>query len=227
MLFRSPEPAIGETDYWGYLDCIYSRIQRGSLNLSHVGKTNLCLGFLWARHQKSLSESSFTIKTVLDHFALEIENDLLVAKLYTEWGIWLAQQRDASSAEEKFLAVIKHNPKQLPARTELGRLLSRQKGREAEAEKFLREAIKIDPNHIQSRTELGRLLSRQKGREAEAEKFLREAIKIDPKNLHPRTVLARLYESIDRLPEAKQLYQELCNIDPGNRFGIDGLSRLK
>ncbi|WP_305141067.1 tetratricopeptide repeat protein [Acutalibacter muris] len=152
----------------------------------------MCLGFLWARHQKSLSESSFTIKTVLDHFALEIENDLLVAKLYTEWGIWLAQQRDASSAEEKFLAVIKHNPKQLPARTELGRLLSRQKGREAEAEKFLREAIKIDP-----------------------------------KNLHPRTVLARLYESIDRLPEAKQLYQELCNIDPGNRFGIDGLSRLK
>ena len=117
---------------------------------------------------------------------------MLVAKLYTEWGIWLAQQRDASSAEEKFLAVIKHNPKQLPARTELGRLLSRQKGREAEAEKFLREAIKIDP-----------------------------------KNLHPRTVLARLYESIDRLPEAKQLYQELCNIDPGNRFGIDGLSRLK
>ena len=224
---KGRKPAIGEIDYWGYLDCIYSRIQRGSLNLSHVGKTNLCLGFLWARHQKGLSESSFTIKTVLDHFALEIENDLLVAKLYTEWGIWLAQQRDASSAEEKFLAVIKHNPKQLPARTELGRLLSRQKGREAEAEKFLREAIMINPKDIQSRTELGRLLSRQKGREAEAEKFLREAIKIDPKNLHPRTVLARLYESIDRLPEAKQLYQELCNIDPGNRFGIDGLSRLK
>ena len=191
-ILKRQKPPIGEIDYWGYLDCIYSRIQRGSLNLSHVGKTNLCLGFLWARHQKGLSESSFTIKTVLDHFALEIENDLLVAKLYTEWGIWLAQQRDASSAEEKFLAVIKHNPKQLPARTELGRLLSRQKGREAEAEKFLREAIKIDP-----------------------------------KDLHSRSVLAKLYESMDRLPEAKQLYQELCNIDPGNRFGIDGLSRLK
>ena len=89
------------------------------------------------------------------------------------------------------------------------------------------EAIKIDPKNIPSRTELGRLLSRQKGREAEAEKFLLEAIKIDPKNLHPHTVLAKLYESMDRLPEARQLYQELCNIDPGNRFGRDGLSRLK
>ena len=84
-----------------------------------------------------------------------------------------------------------------------------------------------DANQNPSRTRFRGEVSRQKGREAEAEKFLREAIKIDPKNLHPRTVLARLYESIDRLPEAKQLYQELCNIDPGNRFGIDGLSRLK
>lgn len=87
--------------------------------------------------------------------------------------------------------------------------------------------MEIAPKDIQSRTELGRLFSRQKGREAEAEKFLREAIKIDPKNLHPRSVLAKLYESMDRLSEAKQLYQELCTIDPGNHFGIDGLSRLK
>ncbi len=332
---KGQKPPIGQIDYWGYWERIYFRIQEGSLNLSHSGKVNLCLGFLWARHQKSLSESSPTIKTVLDNLAPEIENDLSTAKLYTEWGIWLAQKGDASSAaeaEKKFLAVIKYNPKQLPARTELGRLLSRQKGREAEAENFLREAIKIDPKHIQSRTELGRLLSRQrgreaeaenflreiiaidprniqsrtelgrllsrqrgreaeaenflreameiapkdiqsrtelgrllskqkgreaeaenflreaikidpknlhphtelgrllsrqKGREAEAENFLREAIKIDPKNLHPRSVLAKLYESMDRLPEAKQLYQELCNIDPGNRFGLDGLSRLK
>ena len=96
----------------------------------------------------------------------------------------------------------------------------------AAEEKFL-IVIKINPSNIYCRTELGRLLSRQKGREAEAEKFLREVIKIDPKNLHSRSVLAKLYESMDRLAEAMQLYQELCNIDSGNRFGIDGLSRLK
>ncbi len=224
---KGRKPPIGEIDYRGYLECIYSRIQEGSLNLSRTGSVYLCLGFLWARHRKNLPESSFTIKTVLDNLAPEIENDLLVAKLYTEWGIWLAGRKEDSSAEKKFLAVIEYNPKQLPARTELGRLFSRQKGREAEAEKFLLEAIKINSKDIQSRTELGRLLSRQKGREAEAEKFLLEIIAIDPKNLHSRTVLAKLYESMDRLPEARQLYQELCNIDPGNRFGRDGLSRLK
>ena len=224
---KGQKPSIGEIDYWGYLECIYSRMQKGSLNLSHVGKTYLCLGFLWARHQKNLSESSFTIKTVLDNLAPELENDLLIVKLYTEWGIWLSERKNNFVAEEKFLIVIKIDPSNIHCRTELGRLLSRQKGREEEAEKFLREAIKIDPKHIQSRTELGRLLSRQKGREEEAEKFLREVIKIDPKNLHSRSVLARLYERMDRLPEAMQLYQDLCNIDPGNRFGIDGLSRLK
>ncbi len=256
------KPAIGEIDYWGYLERIYSRIQKGSLNLSHDGKAYLCLGFLWARYQKNLSGRSFTIKTVLDNLAPDVENNLLILKRYTEWGIWLAEKRNNAAAEEKFLIVIKINrsnihcrtelgrllsrqkgreaeaeqylreaikidPKNLHPHTELGRLLSGQKGREAEAEKFLREAIKIDPKHIQSRTELGRLLSRQKGREAEAEKFLRKAIKINPADLHSRSVLAKLYESMDRLPEAKQLYQELCNIDPGNRFGIDGLSRLK
>lgn len=183
---------IGDINYWGYLKNIYSRIQEGSLNLSRVGKTYLCLGALWAKHQSNLSGSSFTIKTALDDLAPEIENDLLMAKLYTEWGIWAANRKDNILAEEKLLAVIEYNPKQIPARTELGRLLSRQKGREAEAEKYLLETIKIDP-----------------------------------KNLHSRTVLAKLYEDMNRLPEAKQLYQEICNIDPGNRFGTEGLARLK
>ena len=75
---KGQKPPIGEIDYWGYLECIYSRIQKGSLNLSHVGKAYLCLGFLWARHQQNLPESSFTIKTVLDNLAPEIENDLLI-----------------------------------------------------------------------------------------------------------------------------------------------------
>ena len=191
-ILKRQKPPIGEIDYWGYLERIYSRMQKGSPNLSHVAKTYLCLGFLWARYQKGLSESSFTIRTVLDNLAPELESNLLIIKLYTEWGIWLAERKENSAAEEKFLIVIK-----------------------------------INQSNIHCRTELGRLLSRQKGREEEAEKFLREAIKIEPKNLHSRLVLAKLYESMDRLPEAKQLYQELCNIDPGNRFGIDGLSRLK
>ena len=152
---KGRKPPIGDIDYWGYWECIYSRIQEGSLNLSCTGNTYLCLGVLWAEDQNHTSGNRLTVETALDNLAPGIENNLLVAKLYTEWGIWLARRNDNSSAEEKFLAVIEYNPKQIPARTELGRLLSRQKGREGAAEKFLREILEIDPKNIQSRTELG------------------------------------------------------------------------
>ncbi len=69
------------------------------------------------------------------------------------------------------------------------------------------------------------LIADAKGRGAE--KILLEVIKINSKDLHSRTVLARLYERMNRLSDAKRLYQELCDIDPNNRFGIEGLSRLK
>lgn len=145
-----------------------------------------------ARYQENGRDSSFAIHAVLEDIAPEIESDLLMAKLYTEWGIWAGSEKKDSLAEEKFLAVIKHNPKQLPARTEMGRLLSRQKGREEEAEKYLKEVIEIDP-----------------------------------KNLHSRNVLAKLYERMNRLAEARILYQQICEIDPENKFGKDGLSRLE
>lgn len=293
---KGKKAPFDKIDYWSYIVKIYARAQRGELNLSHSGRAYLCLGALWARDQRKLLESGPSVRTILDNFAPEIDCELLLAKVYTEWGIWLKDEKKNDLAERKLLDVIKYNPSELPARTELGRLLSkqpgreneaekflwevikidpkniqsrtelgrllsRQKGREDEAEKILREAIRINPKHIQSRTELGRLLakqkgrkgeaerlflevikihpkdiqsraelgrllSRQKGRENEAEKFLQEAIRIDPKNLHPHTILAQLYEHLDRLPEARQLYQELCEIAPENRFGKKGLARL-
>ncbi len=218
---------IGEVNYWRYMENIYVRIQRGTCNLSQTGRANLCLGFLWAENQRDVSGNSPTVKTILKNIAPDIEDDLLIIKLYTEWGIWEASQRNDSLAEEKFLSVIECNPKQLPVRTELGRLLSRQKGREAEAEKFLREAIQINSKHIQSRTELGRLLSKQKGREAEAEKFLREIIEIAPQDIQSRTELGRLLSrQKGREAEAEKFLREIIEIDLRNIHSRTELGRL-
>ena len=294
-VLKGEKHLIGKISYWNYMQLIYDRIQNGTCNLSQDARAYLCMGILWSGSQRHIAFD--TVESMVQDIAPKIDDNLLLSKLYTEWGIWYAKQHRDALAENKLLAVITYNPKQIPARTELGRLLSRQKGREAEAEQFLREILTIDPQNIQSRTELGRLLSRQKGREAEAEqflreiltidpqniqsrtelgrllsrqkgreteaeqflreairidpknlpphtelgrllsrqkgreaeaeKFLREAIQIDPKNLHPRTVLARLYEKLGRISEARELYHELCKIDPGNRFGLEGLARLK
>ena len=119
------------------------------------------------------------------------------------------------------------DPKHIQSRTELARLLSRQKGGKIEAERLLREAMKIKPKDIQSRTELGILLLKQKGREKEAEKFLREAMQIDPKHIQSRTVLARWYERNNQQAEAVELYQEVCKYKPGDFYGMEGLERLR
>ncbi len=296
-LKKGSEFPAGEITYWNYMESIYCKIQRGNFNLSPDGRAYLCLGILWTRKQRE--KNSLEIGTILENIAPEIEDNFLMTKLYTEWGIWAVENNNNSLAEEKFLTVIKNTSehRQLPARTELGRLLSRQKdrkkeaekilrkaigiaphdipsrtelgrllswqngreeeaerlfheiialdarniqartelgrllsrqiGREEEAEKFLREAIKIDPENLHPHTELGRLLSRQKGREEEAEEFLLEAIRIYPKHLHSRDVLAKLYERMGRISEARKLYREICSIDPQNKYGKEGLARLK
>ena len=218
---------VGQIKYRDYMDEIYNRITKNNLNLSNTGMAKLCLGYLWSRFQQNTFRNNVSLNSILNKIAPEIDGSLDLAKLYTEWGIWARDLGDNTLAEEKFRTVVDNYPKQLPARTELGKLLSKQKGREKEAEEVLREVIKIDSPNIMSRTELGKLLSKQKGREKEAEEVLREVIKIDSKNLHARTVLAKLYESCNRQIEAVILYKEVCKYNPGNPFGERGLERLK
>ena len=214
---KGKKHAIGEVNYWSYMENIYVRIQKGTCNLSQTGRANLCLGFLWARDQRNVSGNSPTVKTILENIAPDIEDHISMIKLYTEWGIWEAIQGNDSLAEEKFLAVIKINHQNVHSRTELGRLLSKQKGRADEAEKFLREAIQINSKHIPSRMELGRLLSRQKGRASEAEKFLREIIEIDPRDIQSRTELGKLLsKQKGREAEAEKFLREIIEIDPKN-----------
>ena len=223
---KGKKPPIGRIAYWQYVDDIYSRTQSGMCNLSREARAYLCMGALWA--EKEGSWGSARIYGVLEKTAPEIEeNDLLLAKLYTEWGIWEARKNHQGSAEEKFLTVIKYNPEQLPARTELGRLLSKQKGREGEAEKYLKEVIGIDAKNIMARTELGRLLSKQKGREGEAEKYLKEAMKIEPKHIQSRTELGRLLsKQKGREEEAEKYLKEAIGIDPQNLHPHTELGRL-
>ncbi len=218
---------VGQIRYGDYLDLIYDRMENHRCNLSERGKAYLCLGYLWSRFQRHPSAKDDSLNDILNRIAPEIDGTLVMAKLYTEWGIWARNAGHDRLAEEKFRIVVDNYPNSLPPRTELGKLLSKQKGREKEAEELLREAIKIDPKNLHPHTELGKLLSKQKGREKEAEELLREVISIDARNLHARTVMARLYEDHGRQTEAVGLYQEVCKYDPGNPYGERGLERLR
>ena len=224
-VLKGEKHLIGKISYWNYMQLIYDRIQNGTCNLSQDARAYLCMGILWSGSQRHIAFD--TVESMVQDIAPEITDNLLLSKLYTEWGIWYAKQHRDALAEDKLLAVITYNPEQIPARTELGRLLSRQKGREDEAEKFLREVIELNAKDIQSRTELGRLLSRQKGREDEAEKLLREAIRIDPKHIQSRTELGRLLSrQKGREDEAEKLLREAIRIDPKNLHPHTELGRL-
>ena len=83
------------------------------------------------------------------------------------------------------------NAKDIQSRTELGRLLSRQKGREDEAEQFLREILTIDPRNLHARSVLAQLYEKL-DRTPEARKLYRELCEIDPGNRFGREGLARL-----------------------------------
>lgn len=180
---------VGNIDYWSYMKKIYLRSENGSFNLLCRSKAYLCLGAIWAKKQKSEDEA--LLKDMLESIAPPVESDILLAKLYTEWGIWAASKNNKKLAEKKFLEVINNIPGQIPARTELGRLLSKQGGREAEAEKYLKEAIEIDPKNLPPKNVLAELYEKL-GRLSEAKKLYQEICDIDPENKYGLGGLSRL-----------------------------------
>ena len=217
---------VGQLHFRDYFMEIYNRNQRGTCGLYWEAKARLALGLLYTvpRNDWKLREQTLKLVETLDPV---LDGSVLTASLYTEWGRLLADGRRVRDAEEKFRAVAEQYPRQLHARTELGRLLSKQPGREGEAEAFLREILKFDPDNIQSRTELGRLLANQPGREREAEAFLRETIRLKPEDIQSRMELGRLLANqLGREGEAEAFLREAIRFDTKNLHPRTVLAKL-
>ena len=210
--FRGP---LNQVNYRRFFMTIYDR--RDSLYTE--SRTRLGLGLLY-----SVPKQDREIWRLLDGLDVSIAPDRLTASFYTEWGILAARRNDNRLAEEKFRLVADHCPTQLPARTELGRLLMKL-GRYIEAETVLREAFKIDPNHIQSRTELGRLLMKL-GKHDDAETVLKEILAIDHDNIQARTELGRLFMKLGRNTEAESLFRKAIELDNNQVAPRTELGRL-
>lgn len=206
---------VGQIPYRDYMEVIYNRMRKEhNCNLSETGKAYLCLGYLWSRFQQDSSQSNDLLGDKLNHIAPEIDDTRLMKILYTEWGIWARESNDYELAEEKYRKVVEEASEDIVSRTELGKLLSKQKGREKEAEEMFRKVIALDGDNIQSRTELGKLISKQKGRKKEAEEILREALTIERENLHPHTELGiLLLNQKGREKEAEEVLREAMDID--------------
>lgn len=73
----------------------------------------------------------------------------------------------------------------------MGKLLSKQKGREKEAVEVLREVIKIDPRDLHARTVLAKLFE-DCNRQIEAVLLYQEVCKYNLRNLYGESGLKRL-----------------------------------
>lgn len=184
---------VGQIHYNDYMNTIYERIVTHTCNLSETGAAHLCLGYLWARFENNTPKYNTHLNNILDEIAPQIDDSLIMAKLYTEWGIWAKDMGNIKLAEEKYRAVINNYPKNVPARTELGRLLSKQKGRLNEAEEVLRQVIKIDSRNLHARKVLARLYE-DCDRPEDAILLYKEICKYDPDNPYGKSGLARLQE---------------------------------
>ena len=214
-------------DYDRLLRQILDREQDGQIRLSEEARASLLLGLLWTVPRGDRSSAAAEVLALLEESAPAMMESRTFAMLYTEWGKLLADNRRNKDAEEKFRMVMECDSRNIHSRTELGRLLSKQPGREEEAEQYLKEAIQIEPKHIQSRTELGRLLSKQSGREEEAEEYLQQILRIDPKNIQTRTELGRLLsKQPGREEEAEKYLKEAVRIHPRDIQSRTELGRL-
>ena len=178
------------------------------------GRTRLGLGLLYTVSMQDRAGQGRKILEYLEKLDISIAQDQLTASYYTEWGILISWHNNDQLAEKTFRMVIEHCPSHIPARTELGRLLTKL-GRDDEAEALLWEALNIEPTNIQARTELGRLLMKL-GRYEEAESELRRILFIDPNNIHARTELGRLLMKLGRDKEAESELRHILVIDPNN-----------
>ena len=231
--------------YQDYLDQIRKRIESGRITLGPGSRANLCTGTLWLEMRRTRRQAAeragfvdneqfqMKMRAYLTENAPKPESNLPekelhgMCKLYMEWGLWERNTGNLEEAKKRFQDILIIDPTNIPPRTELGRLLAGQRGREAEAEEVFRKALDIDPNNIPIRTELGRLLAGQRGREAEAEEVFRKALDIKPNNIPPRILLAKLYKKQRKFSEAEKQYQKVCRINPKDRRAVEALAHVR
>ncbi|MBQ9493329.1 MAG: tetratricopeptide repeat protein [Oscillibacter sp.] len=227
-----------DISYQDYLNRIQKRMDAGEITLGPGGRANLCTGNLWLKARSGVTNEE--IETYLTENAPPMESFVRgtdfrginfhgMAKLYTEWGMWEQNRGNLAEAEQRFKAVLTMGTKEetIFARTVLGRFLTTQSGREAEAENTFKTALEIEPNNIYVLTGLGRLLEKQCGREAEAEGTFKKVLEIEPNNIYILTELGRLLaKQRGREAEAEDTFKKVLKIEPDHAFIWVSLGRL-
>ncbi len=145
---------------------------------------------------------------------LAFERDPDAGEYFTFLGL-VASRRvppDFVTAENSFRTALAHDPKMLPALTNLAALLAQQ-GNLSEAQQLCRRALAIEPSDVSAHINLGNVLASQ-GRTAAAQSEYAAALAISPENQQAQTNWAAVLAQTGMRPEAEEHLQKALEIDP-------------
>lgn len=133
-------------------------------------------------------------------------------------GIPLMPQVTPGAAEAEFKARIDKDPHDVNALVSLAELLANT-GRGDEAIQWYEKAVNEKPDDSKIRIGFGQALTHA-GHYPDAEIQLKKAQELDPKNPEPSFLLGQLYqqEQPPKTDEARQMYQQVIQIDPSSVF---------
>jgi tetratricopeptide (TPR) repeat protein len=164
-------------------------------------------------------------RSVFRELKARYEHNLDRPESHLSLGILAENQGDPILAEEHYRSAIKRESTFVPARMNLATLLSR-RGRNKEAEKFLREAIRYQPTWGQAYYSLGLLLAEDRSRLSEATRNLEKAAAYS--NTNPRIFhnLAIAYWQQEKVDLAVSAFKRAIELEPANPEFLQNLLQL-
>jgi putative PEP-CTERM system TPR-repeat lipoprotein len=136
---------------------------------------------------------------------------VLESKVRTALGTAAAGLRDRAEAETLLSEAIRLDPKAVPPKIELARLLNATKP--AEADKLIDEAIAANPRSAEAHQVKGEML-RGRGDQEGAVRLFDEALKIDPKNILAHLSRADVYIALGKYKAADEDLDPILKASP-------------
>ncbi len=164
-------------------------------------------------------------RKVFRELKMRYEHNLDRPESHLSLGILAENQGDPVLAEEHYRSAIKREETYVPARMNLATLLSR-RGRNREAEKFLREAIRYQPTWGQVHYSLGLLLAEDRSRLPEATRALVKASTYSPDNPRIFNNLAIAYWQQEKVDSSVSSFVRAIELDSSNPEYLQNIIQL-
>jgi Tfp pilus assembly protein PilF len=161
--------------------------------------------------------------THLFHHALTVNPQSFAA--YDSLAAAAIERQDWTSAIALGRRAIQYNPDFAASYLPLAQALGRT-GDARGAEQAYRKALSLHPNYPAALSNLSSMLAAE-GRLDEAIPLARNAARLQPRSIEAHLNLGKMYYQSDQIAPAREQFQTVLRLDPGNRGARELLARIR